>query len=290
MRLLVLCLLPVSGCRSAKPPPPIPEAAAVARRITSQAETLSGQENWPAAATEWRKAAEQFALLNDQRQQAIAIHNQGQAEQEQRHLPEALRLFEIAATLNQKITQTNEWWRNQIALLQVEAALSHRAPELEQRFQKLSRRVGDLKEPAILGLFEIELGLSQMAKKQWSAAETSFNAAEKNFEQSKSPAGIVASRANRALLAEATDHFAAAEVLWRSALSQYQELAQPAGIARSLAGIGRALLGQHKNPAEAQDFLRRAEKNFRQLKMEAERKKALEALSAISNEPESTKQ
>jgi tetratricopeptide (TPR) repeat protein len=249
--------------------------------LTSQAETQSTQQNWPAAATEWKKAADQFGLLNDLPRQAIALHNQGQAEQEQSHMDAALRLFESAAALNQKTAQTAEWWRNQIALLQVEAGLSNRAPELERRFQELASRAKDLHDPSIHGLFQNELGLSNMAKKQWAKAEASFLAAEKDFAESKNATGTAAAQGNRALLAEATDKFATAESLWRSALSQFEKLAQPTGIARSLAGIGRSLLGQQQNLAEAEDLLRRAAENFRLLKLDAERKKALEALSAV---------
>ena len=69
-----------SGCRSAKPSPPAPRAVTVADRLSSQAETLSEQQNWSGAANAWKKSGEQYALLNDLPRQAVALHNQGQAE------------------------------------------------------------------------------------------------------------------------------------------------------------------------------------------------------------------
>src|SRR4051812_9965079 len=87
--LLCACALAVVGCRSAKPPPPEPTAVKVAERLTTQAEGLSEQQNWTGAANEWKRAAEQHGLLNDLPQQAVALHNAGQAELEQGHYEEA---------------------------------------------------------------------------------------------------------------------------------------------------------------------------------------------------------
>src|SRR5262245_48489361 len=58
-------VLGVFGCRSSKPPPERPVAVARAERSMAQARGLSEQENWPAAASEWRKAAQEASLLND---------------------------------------------------------------------------------------------------------------------------------------------------------------------------------------------------------------------------------
>jgi tetratricopeptide (TPR) repeat protein len=278
--LVALPFLASFGCRSAKPPPPVPQAVAVAGRFSSQAETLSEQQNWPAAVAEWKKAAEQFALLNDLPQQAVALHNEGEAEQEQRHLEEARHLFESAAVLNQKTGREEEWWRNQIALLQVDAGLGNRSQDLEKRFEELLPKSKNLHQPLLEGLFQNELGLWHLYKMQWKEAGAAFGSAEKNFQQVQSQAGVAATLANRALLAESTQEFAAAEPLWRDALSRYEKLAAPAGIARSLAGVGRSLLKQEKKLPESEDFLRRAADNFGVLKLESERKKTLQALAA----------
>jgi tetratricopeptide (TPR) repeat protein len=273
---LVCCL----ACRSAKPPAPVPQAVGVAARFTTQAETLSEQQNWPAAAAEWKKSAEQSGLLNDLPQQAVALHNQGEAEQEQRHFEAARPLFESAAVLNQKTGREEEWWRNQIALLQVEAFLTNRTEEVEKRFQDLSSKSKNLKQPLLHGLFLNELGLWHMSKKEWKEAEAAFTSAEKSFQQTQNPSGIAATLANQALLAENTKNFPTAETLWRDAIGKYEKLAQPVGIARSLAGVGRSLLKQNKNLPESEDFLRRAAKNFAVLKLESEQKKTLQALAA----------
>ena len=274
----VLCMS--FGCRSAKAPPPTPQAVSVATRLTTQAETLSQQQNWPAAAEEWKKSAEQFGLLNNLPQQAIALHNQGEAEQEQGHGEGARKLFNAAAELNQKTGRDSEWWRNQIALLQVDAGLANRSQDLEKRFEELLPKSKNLNQPLLLALFQNEVGLWHMHKKDWKDAETAFVSAEKNFQQVQNAVGIAATLANRALLAEATEQFASAESLWRDALSRHEKLSAPAGIARSLAGIGRSLLKQQNKLSESEDFLRRAANNFAVLKLESERKKTLQALAA----------
>jgi tetratricopeptide (TPR) repeat protein len=251
----------------------------VADRLTTQAETLSQQQNWPAAAAEWRKSAEQFGLLNDLPQEAIALHNQGEAEQEQGHSEEARKLFNAAAEINQKTGRDAEWWRNQIALLQVDAVLPNRSQDLEKRFEELLPKSKNL-NPLLQGLYQNEFGLWQMHKKEWKEAGAAFGSAEKDFQQAQNPGGAAATVANRALRAESTEEFATAETLWRDALSRYEKLAAPADIARSIAGIGRSLLKQEKKLPESEDLLRRAANNFSVLKLEGERKKALQALAA----------
>src|SRR5262245_11267085 len=79
------CLLFVVSCRSAKPPPEPPLAVERAERATSQAVELLQHENWPAAAAEWKKAADAASLLNDRKGEAVALHNLAQA---QRMLPD----------------------------------------------------------------------------------------------------------------------------------------------------------------------------------------------------------
>ncbi|MDB6034943.1 MAG: hypothetical protein JWM16_5281 [Verrucomicrobiales bacterium] len=247
----------------------------MADRLTTQAEGLSEQQNWTAAANEWKRAAEQHGLLNDLPQQAVALHNAGQAELEQAHYEEALHLFEKAAELNQKGGRNTEWWRNQIGLLQAAVALTNRSDDLGTKFEDLTAKAKDLKEPLINALFLNELGLWQRRQKSADQADASFQQAEQSFTQAQNPTGVAVAVANRALLAEDVGKFAAAEDLWRNALSRFERVSDPPGIARALTGLGRSLFRQNKSLADAEDFLRRAAENFGVLKKEPEKKAAL---------------
>lgn len=268
----------LAGCRSAKPPPPPPQAVSVAERLSSQAEGLSQQGNWAAAVNAWKKAAEQFGLLNNLEAQATALHNQGQAELERGNPQPAFELFSRAAELNGKTRRTNEWWRNQMGLLQAGASLTNHSESLEKRLAELTPKARELREPLTRALFFNELGLWQRRQKRFEEAETSFKTAEQIFGQAQDPTGVAAVLANRALLAEDTANFAGAEAFWRGALSRFESLAQPPGIARALAGLGRSLSQQDKDLPAAEDFLRRAAANFGLLKKEEERRAALAAL------------
>src|SRR5713226_7549153 len=102
------------GCSTAQPLPPAPVAVSRAEQSAEQAAKLSESQNWPAAAQEWKLAAERFGLLNDQAREAVALHNLAQAQRELGHAVPARLLLEEAASLNKKLGRTNEWLRNQI--------------------------------------------------------------------------------------------------------------------------------------------------------------------------------
>src|SRR5882672_9075852 len=145
--------LALAGCRSAAPRPPAAPAVTVAERAESQAQKLSDQgQNWPAAAHAWQLAADRFSLLNDLAGEAVALHNLAQAQGEMDQLDEAQKNLERATSLNQKIGQTNEWWRNQIALLQIEGR-SGQTAALQSRFASLTPQAEHLRSSALRGLF-----------------------------------------------------------------------------------------------------------------------------------------
>src|SRR6266568_93752 len=102
---LLPCLL---GCSTTRTLPPVPVAVSRAERTAEQAAKLSESQNWPAAAQEWKLAAERFGLLNDQAREAVALHNLAQAERKIGHAVPAGRLLEAAASLNEKLGRTNE--------------------------------------------------------------------------------------------------------------------------------------------------------------------------------------
>src|SRR3989440_3214017 len=156
----LLCLA-LPGCRSAPPPAPPPPAVSMAERAEQQALKISSQDqNWPAAARAWQLAADRYALLNDVPRQAMALHNLAQAERQTGQIAKAGENLEQASKLNEHIGNTNQWWRNQIALLQIEAE-SKQIDQLKSRFEKLLPLAAQIRDRSITGLFLNELALWQ---------------------------------------------------------------------------------------------------------------------------------
>jgi len=237
----------------------------MAERAEEQAAKLSEQQqDWPAAARAWQLAADRFALLNDIAAEAVALHNLAQAQRELGQAEEARKNLEQAATLNERLGRTNEWWRNEIVLLQIDAQSLQHDP-LKERFEKLQPLAGKLADRSIHGLFLNELGLWQTAQGQLAGAEKTFAAAEQNFKIAKDSFGLAVISANRAELCQTQKNYPAAIASWRSALTIFQSLHDPQGITRSLAGQGRALLAAKQDLPLAEDALRRAARNYHTL-------------------------
>ncbi len=242
----------------------------------SQAVELSQQENWPAAAAEWKRAADAASLLNDQKAEAIALHNLAQAQRQLGDFASASSNALSAAALNDKLGRTNEWWRNQLLLVQLEASMTNRSPET--RLKELESRLSAINDASTRGAFWNEAGLWQQKNGNTTAAGQSFQRAEAEYTSAKNPEGIATVLANRAGLLESERQFDAALRAWDEALRRFEDLAEPYGIAHALAGKGRSLLGLKQNVAEAEALLRRAARNFRNLKRESEARQATEHL------------
>lgn len=266
-RVLVLLLSSAAaffaGCSSTKPPAPAPPALSLAEHTAAQAAKLSQGQNWPAAAWEWRLAAGRFSLLNDEAGEAVALHNLAQAQRELGREDEARLLLESASGINQKLGRTNEWWRNQIALLQIE---SHHPESLPSRFATLLPKVIQLQDRSTRGLFLNELGLWQTRQTRFSEAEDSFAQADQQFQAVNDPGGRAAVQANQAQLKEEQKNYSEAARLWRQALDKFEVLADAQGIARSLSGQGRSLLFSQTDLPHAEELLRRATHNFHLLR------------------------
>jgi len=226
----------------------------------------------------WQLAADRFSLLNDLASEAVAFHNLAQAERELGQTAEAQKNLERAALLNQKIGRTNEWWRNQIGLLQLEAETAQ-TEGLKARFEKLLPLASQLRDPSTHGLFLIEAGLWQRNLGEFNQAAQSFTEAEKDFKTANDPAGLAAISGNRAELSEQQKDYAAAITLWKAALAQFQSLADPQGIARSLAGQGRTLLAANQDLAVAEDLLGRSAHNYHVLNMTKQARATLDLLA-----------
>jgi tetratricopeptide (TPR) repeat protein len=265
------------GCSTAQPLPPVPVAVSQAERTAEQAAKLSESQNWPAAAQEWKLAAERFGLLNDQAREAVALHNLAQAQRELGQAVPAWRLLEEAASLNEKIGRTNEWWRNQIALLQLEA-LSADAAALRARFEKLAPVAEHLADHSVRALFLNELGLWRQTQGDFTNAAACYREAARLFARSADPAGHAAVTANLARFFEARKNPEEALKFWRLALGEFERLADPHGIACALAGQGRSQLAAQKDLPAAEELLRRAARNYRLLQCASETRTTLELL------------
>ena len=264
----------------------------MAERADSQAMKLSLQENWAAAAGAWQQAADRYSLLNDRRGEAVALHNLAQAERALNQGAKAHDHLEEAAKLNRTDGRMDEWWRNQIALLQLEAS-SENGETASNRVQTLLPMVASLRDRSLAGVFRNELGLWQQKQGDLNDAEKSFAAAEEDFKAAKDAIGLATIAVNRAELYGQRKNFTAAIASWKEALAKFEALKNPPGIARSLAGEGRALLMARQDLPQAEDLLRRASRNYRLLQKPQEEQATLEllaeCLAAKGKEEEATR-
>jgi len=237
-------------------------------RNASQAAKLSSAGNWTSAATQWQSALNQYRLLNDRTNEAIALHNLAEAQVQTGNPGQGRELLETAASINASLKNDNQWWRNQIALLQLEARL-RATNELATRFEKLTPISAKLSDQNLQALFLNELGLWQMEKGEDEAATASFRDAVQLFAAPKNESGHATVLANQGLLLERQTNFRDAAEKWAEAQKLFERLADANGIALSMAGHGRALLQVDEDSAQAKDLLRRAERNFRLLHNES---------------------
>lgn len=272
----LVAVLLAAGCASSKPPPPQPLPVRQALREADNAANLSRQRRWDAAAQAWQRALDQFRLLNDSANESVALHNLAQTRRELGDLEAAAELFEAAGRVNEQAGRAGQWWRNQIALLQIERLAGNDAAR-KRRLENLATRLQTLPDPEGRALYLNELGLFQKQSGDLTAALESYQEAEAGFQRTKNVPGLAAVAANRARLRMAQADYLAARLEWQRALRWCEQLADPPGIARALAGQGEALLAAHQELPVAAELLRRATENFKLLGM-AEEEHAAAAL------------
>ena len=276
--LLLAIPLLLAGCAGSKPPPPPqPVAIAQVQHTAEQAAKLSDAGNWLAAAHEWQLATDRFHLLNDRTNYAIALHNLAQARRQLGELTNAHSLLAQAAGENRQLGRQADWWRNQIALLQLEAQMRH-TNALQNRFGELLPLAPGIPSRDVSALFLNELGLWRQSQGELPQAADSFRQAREQFAALGDEAGLATVEANQAGLLETQQDYPAAVERWRAALARFEALGEPPEIARGLLGLGRTLLRARQDLPRAEDLLRRAARNFELLQAPAGRKTALRLL------------
>ncbi len=280
LNLAILMIALLVGCRSAKPPPNPPPSVAQAAHSVDQATKMTQTGNWPSAAHEWQNAADEFFLVNDETNAAVALHNLAQAQIQLRQYDLAVTNLEHAAQINDRLSRREDWFRNQVTLLQAESLVG-RSNALASRIEQLRDQIDELRSPALRGTFLNELGLFQKSRGELNAALQTFQRANSEFTAARDRFGAATVMANQAQLFEAQLNYPAAMDAWQVALREFEALAEPNGITRSLLGIGRTLLAASQNLPRAEELLRRAARNYGTLRNEGARRDALELLARV---------
>ena len=275
---VLLAVVLLAGCHSAKPPAPAPMHVEEAQRAAAQAAKFSEEENWSAATQQWKLAADLYFLLNDRTNAAVALHNLGEAYREAGNWKPADGALWDAARINEELGRGKEWFRNYLALAQV-AANAGNTNAAAERLEALSKRVGELDDPQLKGTFHNEIGLWRLEQGRFSEAGEALERAANYFKQVKDDYGTATVLANQAKLYERQGNYPAAMDGWQAALVQFDSLANPSGIAHALLGLGRTLLLADQDLPKAEDLLRRAVRNYQTLKKAKELAEA-EALLA----------
>jgi tetratricopeptide (TPR) repeat protein len=261
---IVLCSAGCAGNRT----PPRPAALEEGGRLARQAAELQAEGRWNRAAIRWEDAGRQFQLLNQLEAVAIARHNEAVCRDQMGQSEAAHQLLEHAAILNQQLGETTAWWRNQVALLQIENASD--PARASQRLEQLRARSAPAGDPLLEALLAQETARNHLfhgdTDEAWSRAQQALAI----FERLGDPAGIAAVNATTARILAARGQFAEAEGIWRIALDQYEALADPKGVAVSLAGLAMSLVAQGGDLGNAKVLLRRALQNLRTLGLEDE--------------------
>jgi tetratricopeptide (TPR) repeat protein len=269
----------LSSCASRKPAPPVPPVVAQGQRLAEQAQKLSLQGRWPAAAAAWQKAVDQYRLLNDSVHEPVALHNLAHAQMELAQFDSARTNLESAAYLNQTGGRTNEWWRNQLALAQLDARQGRPDARKERWEQLLPRHEAQpIPDAQLRGLFWNELGLWRKESGAWDEALLAYQEAETAFRNAHWSPGLVAVAVNRAYWHLARQDFGAAAVDAERALGLAEAGADVPGIARALAAQGEAFVAAGTDLPRGIRQLRRAMENFRLLQMPLDQERAAQAL------------
>ncbi|MBL9135702.1 MAG: tetratricopeptide repeat protein [Verrucomicrobiales bacterium] len=268
------------GCHTAPPPPPVPGTLLEAQRLALQATRLQDASQWAAASVGWQRAARQFQLINDRTNLAVALHHQGICQQALGKPEEAAARLEQASRLNDELGLATPWWRNQIALVQLEAST---APDQAQaRLDRLNHRHPGPDDAMSQGLLAHETARAKLRHHQPAPALADLALATTRFQEAGATFGQAAVEVTRAQTLEALGRLSEAESAWRSALAVFEAGGQLRGIATAMAGLGNCLAMQGRQAAEAESLLRRSAENFEALGLAPEARQARSALDQLA--------
>lgn len=266
---LAFLALAWAGCASSPPPPTKPAAVAEAERVATQAARFLAEGNWQGAAVWWKRAGEQYALLNLAPKSALAWHNEGLARRALGEWETARTLWERAAESNVRSGLTNAWWRNQLALLQGERERDAAAARV--RAQPLVDRRATLTDVWLSALLDHELAALELVEDRASEALEKVQRAERVFGSLGDRTAQAASLILRAQVLRRLGRSEDSEAAWRSALAAYGQLGDPPGVAVALAGLGSLLATLEGRAAEAEGLLAQAEANLGGLRRDQDR-------------------
>ena len=274
--LIVAALL--AGC-STPQPEPVPQAVQQINQLMETANSASIAGNWTASENTWGEIAKKSALLDRRDLQAIALHNQAYAAYKQNHFDVSLQLATEAAEINK---QGEQWWKNQILLLQIEKRLSPEDRTARLSFLDQIEKRDDLIHvfPHIYVLLQNEKGIDLLKEQEIEQAKAVFDTALLNAKESTL---VLAIKSNLALCAEEEHDYEKAFELWNEILSQAKDITNPEMIAISLHGAGRCCWKQGRT-SDAVILLRRAASNYKWQNMDDEYLKTLNSLKACFSE------
>ncbi len=257
-----------TGCASRPEPPPPPAAVSDANRLAKEAARLLTQENWAGAVAWWERAGRQYQLVNRPDQVALARHNEAVARRAMGESERARELWEESARLNRSSGQTNAWWRNQLALFQLEiesdpARAEARRAALEPRREELGA------QPAVAPHWTHECARLLLVQGRVGESLGDARLAVAGFDAVGDGAGAASAWVTVARGHEAAGRFEEATAAWRTSLGLFEVLGHPRGIAVALAGLGARLVADGQ-ATPGRELLERARDNFRALRLEAE--------------------
>jgi len=262
--LLAGLVLTGGGC-AAKPAPVPPKAWEEAERLSRQAARLQTDGDWAGAVVWWERAARQFQLLNDRTNLAVAHHNLGVVKRSLSRPDDARRNLLEAARINTALGQTQAWWRNQIALLQIAndaGGANADAAALLERFDR---------EPVAPAGDPLNAVLAHERARTWLNAGRLDDALLEStravglFERAGDPGGQATARVLQARILRRMGRFSDSVALWIRVLGEFEVQGNLRGVAVSLAGWGGSLAEEGRDLPQAVELLERAEANYRAL-------------------------
>ncbi len=279
-----LAFLAVAGAGCAgRPVPAPPRAVAEAERLVAQASKLQAEENWPGAADWWRRAGQQYQLLNRRGDVALARHNEGICRRAMGQLGVSHALLEEASAANRDLGRTNAWWRNQIALLQLENESD--LGRASARLESLEPRLAGIAEPSLVALLRHEEARTRAGQGRLPEALSASARAAAAFQALGEAGGSAAVLLTRARIFQMRGDSVEAVAAWREALAAFERMGHPRGVAMSLSGLGVSLARGGGTREEAESILRRALENLAALKMEAESRVVQDELGKLQTPP-----